>query len=629
MNGTPRPRVSAFNPAPWQRAILDGSATFFVGAGISRPPPASLPLAAGLIERLVSPILGSLPLPPALFRRVLSAFTQRLRPEVVSDILLEHLGSRALDPLLGILSGRPNAWHFFLAAAMRRGCCVVTVNFDNLIEEACHLVGASFVSVVPPAGLPAVSPVVGGAPTSILFKMHGSIGDPPSSAALSSIVLAVRQVGRGLPLRQMDALRTLVVDRPLIVLGYSGRDDFDIQPVLRAMPRTARCLWVLHDSAVAVPRPASPSTLRRSVAQPARECAAEWSGPFDLLAGDTSSVMPLLRPRAGFGRVVGRRRRRGGIPSPVPPPTRHGTPRDALSALAVLYELIECRDFLLAREVLRRLDQLSSMPSREATRLQIAEAVVLEKEGVDFRKAGAVAEAAVTQATKSKEPFPLALALDQSGVIARRRGRYTEAAGFYLQALRATRKGRCPTWLVMQIRGHRAVALDYLKRHREALREHRIVGAWERKVGDLRGVAKTLNNIGIVHLSLKEWDKGIRIHEESRELKKLLGDSRGMAQSLHNIGKIHYKCGDYPSAEAAFTKSLRLRLGPARDRHGAAQSFVALGHVAQKMKRRREALEYAKRALTAHIVSGDKMGAMQARTLLRSLTRGVKPLRTP
>jgi hypothetical protein len=23
---------------------------------------------------------------------------------------------------------------------MRRGCCVVTVNFDNLIEEACHLV---------------------------------------------------------------------------------------------------------------------------------------------------------------------------------------------------------------------------------------------------------------------------------------------------------------------------------------------------------------------------------------------------------------------------------------------------------------------------------------------------------
>lgn len=620
-----------FDPAPWRRAILAGEATFLVGAGISALPPASLPLAAGLIERLVSPILANLPLTPGLSGEVIRAFKRRLRPEVISDVLLEHLGRHALDPLLSILRGRPNTWHYFLASAIGTGCCVVTVNFDNLIEEACHMAGTSFVSIVSPAGLPAASSRSTTKPRSILFKVHGTIGDPPSRSNLSSIALAVKQVGRGLPATEVDTLRTLLIDRPLIVLGYSGHDDFDIQPVLRTMPRPARCLWVIHDSTVPAPRPMSGSALRRSLARPARECAAAWSGPFDLVSGDTSSMIPLLRPTARFGGVVRPARLVAGIATPSPIPRLSSSPGSpSRSALAVLYGLVECRAFVTARRVSHATATHASLPSRDGIRLRVAEAVTLEKDGADFSKAALAAKAAVAMAARINVPFTFALALDQSGVVARRRGRYDDAAAFYRRALRVAVIGRCPRWLVMQIRSHRAVTLEYLAKKRrgaervrllrKVLREQETVGAWERGVGDLRGFSKTLNNIGIVHMSLKQWNKGVERLEESIELKTTLGDARGRAQSFHNIGKIEYLRGDYARAEKAFRESLALREGLARDRHGAAQSYVALGRVALTLKKAREARAYARLALAGHCACDDKTGIKQAREILRSLS---------
>lgn len=185
--------------------------------------------------------------------------------------------------------------------------------------------------------------------------------------------------------------------------------------------------------------------------------------------------------------------------------------------------------------------------------------------------------------------------------------------------MRATRTGRVPEWLVMQIRSHRATNLDYLKRRREALREHQTVEKWEERTGDLRGAAKSLNNIGIVYLGLKLWTKALEAHAKSREFKTLLGDSRGIAQTLHNVGKIHYLRRDYERAGEAFAGCLGLRLGPARDRHGVGQSLVALGWVAFRQNRLSEAENFARRALTAHMACRDETGIKEAKSLLRRI----------
>src|SRR5206468_1478311 len=146
-------------------------------------------------------------------------------------------GTDAARPLLCALHGRPNAWHAFLAAALRTGCCVVTTNFDVLIENACDGIGARPHAVVGTEVDDSLSA------KSVLFKIHGSIGGENGCDPLSSVALAVRQVGLGLSMRQTRLLRALIENRPLIVLGYSGRDDFDILPALLNLRRTAPGLW--------------------------------------------------------------------------------------------------------------------------------------------------------------------------------------------------------------------------------------------------------------------------------------------------------------------------------------------------------------------------------------------------
>jgi tetratricopeptide (TPR) repeat protein len=579
----------------WRDAIRRGEATFLVGAGISAPPPSSLPLAAGLVASLIAPVLQPLSLPSVLARSVSRTLVQ-LRPEVITDVLLEHLGVDAARPLLDVLRGRPNAWHVFLAAALGAGCCVITTNFDTLIEDACDVIGAprrTFVGTAVDARGPA---------RSILFKIHGSIaGD-----SVSSIALAVRQVGLGLTPPQTRLLHSLIENRPLIVLGYSGRDDFDILPALLNARRTAPGLWIVHERGAAI-RPIDGRMQRRSDVRPAAACARAWPGALDLFRGETSEMVDTLRPRRGFGTI----RVRAHVPAmPVDEPWQ--PERDA-AAVAILYALVEARAFGLATRLFEYV-----AGSDASSRLLIARAVVLEKYGTDLRAAAAVATKA-RSAAKRESADIRALVLDQSGVIARRRGLHRLALRFYDQALGIATRSRCPDWLIAQIRSHRAVALEYLDRRSDALREHQHVANYEKRTGDLRGLAKSLNNIGIVLMNQRRWKRAIAALEQSCALKRDLGDPRGIAQSLHNLGKLHFLRGDYGSAETVFLESLRIRLGRGRDEHGAAQSYVALAHVALKAGKLEDAKRYATQALEAHAACGDQRGVTQARGLLRAL----------
>jgi tetratricopeptide (TPR) repeat protein len=582
----------------WRDAIRRGEATFFVGAGISAMPPSNLPLAAGLVESLIAPVLHPLRLPDGLARSVTKALV-RLRPEVITDVLLEHLGPDAARPLFKSLNGQPNAWHAFLAAALRSGCSVITTNFDTLIEKACDTLGAPYETIVGTA--------VKDSPraSSLLFKIHGSVGRGQGRDDLSSIALAVRQVGRGLSLRQTNLLRRLIENRPLIVLGYSGRDDFDILPALLDLRRSAAGIWIVHESGSPIRELAGAARLRAD-ARPAMECARAWNGSLAVCAGETGQMIDLLRP----GRLFGRLPR---IRPDTAPALGEWFPERDVSTVALIYALVEARAFRLTT---RLLDQVST--ARTSARILIAQTVSLEKEGRDLRAAAKLAQRART-ASKREPPHIRALVFDQSGVIARRRGLYRLALRFYDQALAVATASKAPGWLIIQIRSHRAVALEYLDRRPEALAEHRRVAAYEKRTGDLRGLAKSLNNIGIVHMNQQEWEPAIAAFQQSSALKHDLGDSRGIAQTLHNLGKLHFLRGDYDAAADAFQESLRIRLGPGRDEHGAAQSFVALAHVALGSGKRDDAATFAQRALEAHTKFGDQRGMTQARALLKSL----------
>lgn len=591
----------------WRSAIENGDAVFLVGAGISVDPPAQLPIASQLSRALAVDLSDQIDLPTRLKTRVVAAMA-RLRPEVLGDILVEHLGSRALSQVPILLShGDPNRWHSFLARAIGNGCSVVTTNFDTLIEEACERIGVTPIVIASPHEVREAKRLTSG----ILLKVHGSLDRGARIGETAQLALAIRQVGRGIPQRIEGLLRLLLKEKPLFVVGYAGRDDFDIAPWMRALPRTAPGTWIVHDHKRPRLLPLSNSERRWAPARPAIDCQKSWGVDFAVFRGPSRLALNALTSGLEEGRAQpANPKRPARRPAPASARSRSGT----RATQALSYALLQSRRPSLAIEVIALALRTHSMSPWARGRLLLDLAVMRQSEGVDLRGAESAADDAIKAAQMAGSRLLLAAALDQRGVVARRRGKYEEADGFYKRALQLA-KGHRPKWFEVQVRAHRAVALGYLKRYDAALREHRRVLAFERSVSDLRGVAMTLNNIAIILEWKGRYREAIHLLNDSIVLKRQFGDHRGIAQSLHNLGHLRHRTKDYQAAAQDFERSLSIRLKV--DPHGAAQALIGLGRTYLRLGRRREAKVHASDALRRMSAYGDARGIKQARDLLR------------
>ena len=104
--------------------------------------------------------------------------------------------------------------------------------------------------------------------------------------------------------------------------------------------------------------------------------------------------------------------------------------------------------------------------------------------------------------------------------------------------------------------------------------------ALRRELGDDRGVAQALNNLGVV-----AWNDGDTVaahgfHEESLALRRTRDDRWGIAQSLNNLGVVARMQGDFARAQTFHTESLAIRreLG---DERGIVVALIYRGLVAR------------------------------------------------
>ena len=109
------------------------------------------------------------------------------------------------------------------------------------------------------------------------------------------------------------------------------------------------------------------------------------------------------------------------------------------------------------------------------------------------------------------------------------------------------------------------------------------------EIGNKIGIAISLNNIGYIYknqgvasteASAKEelLNKALEYYHKSLIIKKEIGDKKGIANSLNNIGRIYDDQGDAPQALEYFHKSLMLReeIG---DKRGIAYSLDNIGGI--------------------------------------------------
>ena len=106
---------------------------------------------------------------------------------------------------------------------------------------------------------------------------------------------------------------------------------------------------------------------------------------------------------------------------------------------------------------------------------------------------------------------------------------------------------------------HSGIACWHLGRYPEANDSPaRTRSSLYREVGDRRGEAKTLNNLGRIHLYCGYHRDALDAYEQSLEIFREIGGAQNEAILYHNIGSVHHYKGSYEEGLAACRRALAI-----------------------------------------------------------------------
>ena len=226
--------------------------SFFVGAGISIDSPANLLPASQFTQNLLD--LCSIPEEKA---NLLSIDT--LRYEMIVEMIQKYIDYDLEFMDYFDYFTQPNFLHLFLAQSILHGSLVFTTNFDYLIEYA-------LLTIVPPEDQETILPIIttrefkryGGenlekfSNRPRLFKLHGAKHNIITNIKTTeSLMTTLSSFGKGANVLTLDPAKKATVENAvqentLIIMGYSGSDDFDIAPMLRQLFNLKRLVWIEH-----------------------------------------------------------------------------------------------------------------------------------------------------------------------------------------------------------------------------------------------------------------------------------------------------------------------------------------------------------------------------------------------
>ncbi|MFX0031697.1 MAG: tetratricopeptide repeat protein [Candidatus Hermodarchaeota archaeon] len=231
--------------------------TFLVGAGISMDAPTNMPSAKQIVWSLLNLFAPEEEI-EELFS--LDLLRYELVIEKIQDIFDAEL--KFMDYLE--LVNEPNLIHLFLALSIIRGHYVVTTNFDYLIEQGLlKILNSDFHKDIIPV-ITKEDFLLYKEPYDLIkngkfpiYKIHGSkrniISDSNTQDSLITTISALgreREEGVTFAIEpfKKPAMSALMFNRTLVVMGYSGSDDFDIGPTLKELPSLNRLIWIEHSN---------------------------------------------------------------------------------------------------------------------------------------------------------------------------------------------------------------------------------------------------------------------------------------------------------------------------------------------------------------------------------------------
>lgn len=224
--------------------------TFLIGAGCSVDSPANLPAGRKMMEKIIRFSCAEEEIDNLLA-------IESLRFESLVEIINNFLdsGLKIIDYYASC--DKPNAQHFFFANMLIKGNYIITTNFDLLIEYALIKLKIPKKKIIPVITYndfqqysdPAKLMKDGFKP---VYKIHGSpVNLITGENTKDSLITTIQALGKGKEgtnIFQVEPFKRPLFneisdDRTLVVIGYSGSDDFDIVPTLKELKDLKRIIW--------------------------------------------------------------------------------------------------------------------------------------------------------------------------------------------------------------------------------------------------------------------------------------------------------------------------------------------------------------------------------------------------
>ncbi len=548
--------------------------TFLAGAGISMNAPSNVPSARQIVKTLLKFCAPE--------EDQLHIFNiEYLGYEVFVEIFQNNI-----DPNLYFLDyfdqiTEPNIIHFFLAMMLKEKHNVITTNFDYLIEQALIKIEKNIDIIVPVISNKDYSKYSspGKKGKLMIYKLHGSKKNIITKENTeNSLITTISSLGRdreqgetfAIEPYKKPAIINLMRDRTLIVLGYSGSDDFDISPTLHELPGLNRILWISHSSS----ETPSIDLINKEVYVEDQEFFQFSSTDQTLI--DLSQNVPyeIYRITGNTKLIV-----------------------EKIWASMLLNEAVNINDFISQKDS-NILDFKEFISSNYADITAIDKLFFAEEIystfGIYERAFNCIKKGLVLAAQKNDIDLKIRF-IKRMGAIHAAREEYDDALKCAEEALDyyseiGDLSGQADQLLSMGSIYRSKFDYDQsLKYIKEAYSIHK-------KLQNMYGLASDLNLLGLIFSKKKNKKKALVYYKKGLRLSEINGDLYSKAVFLSNIGVIHYNSNEYSEALPYYYDSLKIEdiLGRTWE------SFMVLNRIAEihyDKKEWKEAIPNFQRAL--------------------------------
>lgn len=514
--------------------LSNDNLSFLVGAGCSVDAPSCQPAGRSMMEAILTHTCAN-----SEIEKLLNL--KDLRFEQLVEIVRDRI-----DPELKIIEyyaqcDKPNLQHFFLAEMVKKGNFVMTTNFDFLIEYAMLNSGVPREDIIPiitkndfikysnPSDLFSKG-------KKTLYKVHGSTKNViTGESTKDSLVATIRAFGsnkEGLNVFQVepfkrDLFNKISNNRSIVVLGYSGSDDFDVVPTLMLLQNINNLIWLnyVHDD---------------GNKERIYEITANMNPNNDKINQILVDIKQANTAEHVYRVDVNTTRLIEGV-------------LDGNSQLSQ-----ESFDLSPDEWIKNNVKQPNSMMKYQIPYL-IYESFAESDDALRCTKK------ILELSEKLGDLFWKGIAHNNLGVRNQQQGKNQEALNHYLKTIQiydqiGVKKEKATTlsnigWIYkLQGEYHEA-----LKKFSEVLQIHE-------ELGNMRGVTTISNDIGGIYEILGNIREAVKFFQKSIQIAEQYGDLHEKAITLNNIGRIFQRQGNFPEAMSRYREAFRIhdKLGEIR-----------------------------------------------------------------